>query len=93
MGFVHISLAPSKELYASVRSQVDMDAMRGEGLLVHAASELDSGEVRIVDLYADQESLDRGEARMLATFASLGVGPSVHANPQPEISETFELIR
>ncbi len=93
MGFLHISLAPSKELYAKVRSQVDMDGLQNDGLLLHAVGELDSGEVRIVDLYADQESLERGRTRMMATFEALGVGPMVHAGPQPEISETFELVR
>lgn len=93
MGFVHISLAPSRELYAKVRGQVDLTELQQDGLLLHAASELDTGEVRIVDIYADQTALDQGRARMLATFASLGVGPAVQAGPQPEISETFELVR
>ncbi len=93
MGYLHISLAPTKELYAQVRSQVDMDGLQGDGLLLHAVSELETGEVRIVDLYADQESLDRGQARMFATFAALGLGPDPHAGPKPEISETFELVR
>jgi hypothetical protein len=93
MSFLHISLAPDKELYSKVRSQVDMDGLQGDGLLLHAVSELDTGEVRIVDLYADQESLDRGQARMFATFAALGVVPDPQSGPQPEISETFELVR
>jgi hypothetical protein len=93
MGFVHISLAPSKELYTKVRGQVDVAGLQEDGLLLHAASELGSGEVRIVDVYADQAALERGHARMLATFESLGMGPMVDAGPQPEISETFELVR
>jgi hypothetical protein len=93
MGFLHISLAPSKELYTEVRGQVDLAGLQQDGLLLHAVSELGTGEVRIVDLYADQESLDRGRARMLATFESLGMGGMANAGPQPEISETFELVR
>ena len=92
MGFLHISLAPSKELYEQVRGHVDMASMQSDGLLLHAASELGTGEVRIVDVYADQAALDRADARMRATFASLGVAPVVEARPEPEVSETFELV-
>ena len=93
MGFVHISLAPNRESYEGVRAHVDMDGLKQDGLLLHSASLLDSGEVRIVDLYADQAALERGNSRMMATFASLGVSNMVHAGPQPEVSETFELVR
>lgn len=93
MGFMHISLAPNRELYDRVQQQVDIAALQADGLLLHSASELPDGQVRIVDLWADAEALEKGRTRMMATFEGLGVGPMVHAGPQPEVSETFDLVR
>jgi hypothetical protein len=88
-----ISTAPSRELYESVRGVLDPAELRGDGLLLHAASTLDSGEVRIVDLYDSAEAFERADRRVRAAFATAGVEAVVEARPMPEVSETFELVR
>lgn len=92
MAHLLISTAPSRELYDSVRGVFDPAEMRGEGLLLHAASVLESGEVRIVDVYDSAEAFETAGQRVRAAFASAGVEAVVEARPAPEISETFELV-
>ena len=93
MAHLLVSTAPSRELYESVRCAFDPHEMTGHGLLLHAASVLESGEVRTVDLYDSAEAFERADQRVRAAFASAGVEALVEARPAPEISETFELVR
>lgn len=93
MAHLLISTAPSLELYESVRGAFDPGELRGHGLVLHAASVLESGEVRIVDVYDSAEAFELAGQRVHAAFASAGVEALVEARPAPEVSETFELVR
>ena len=93
MAHLLISTAPNREMYESVRGVLDPNELRSAGLLLHAASTLDTGEVRIVDVYESAEALDRADVRVRAAFAAAGVEAVVEAGPAPEVSETFELVR
>lgn len=93
MAHLLIGTAPNRELYDSVRGALDPEDLRGDGLLLHAASTLESGEVRIVSVYDSAEAFDRADQRMRAAFANAGVEAIVESRPAPEVTETFDLVR
>jgi hypothetical protein len=91
MPIVMISHAPSRELYETVAAQAHIDAERPAGLIVHTATEMPDGRVRIVDVWESQERVDEFERTRLApAFAAVGAegGP-----PQREVTEPFHVIR
>ncbi len=91
MPIVFISQAPSRELYEQVAAETHVDAERPAGLVVHTASELADGSVRIIDVWESQEDVDAFERdRLGPAFAAVGAptGP-----PQREVIEPFHVIR
>ena len=91
MPLVLISHAPSRELYERVAAEAHVESDPPQGCIVHTASELADGTVRIVDVWESQAHVDEFErTRLAAAFAAVGVpsGP-----PQPEITEAFHILR
>ncbi len=67
---------------------------RPAGLILHAAPELPTGEVQIVDVY---KSIDAVMAfrddRIFPAFTELAMLETVQASPQPPRLEIFDLVR
>ncbi|HET6818317.1 MAG TPA: hypothetical protein VFH66_13910 [Mycobacteriales bacterium] len=93
MAVAQVSSAPSREHYDAVRKHLDLDARRPDGMLVHAASELPSGEVRIVDVYETREALESfAQSRLFPAFAAAGVEEIAMRGDRPVAYEAFDLI-
>jgi hypothetical protein len=91
MPIVMVSHAPSRDLYERVAAEAHIDAERPEGLIVHTASEIADGTVRIVDVWESEEHVEEFERTRLApAFQAVGApgGP-----PQRDITEPFSIIR
>jgi quinol monooxygenase YgiN len=91
MPIVMISHAPSRELYEKVAAEAHIAAERPPGLVIHTASEMPDGSVRIVDVWESQEHVDEFErTQLMPAFAAVGapVGP-----PEREVTEPFHVIR
>ena len=91
MTVVLISRAPSRELYERVAAETHVDAKRPAGLVVHTASDLVDGSVRIIGIRESQEDVDAFERdRLGPAFVAVGAptGP-----PQREVVEPSHVIR
>ncbi|MCA1830626.1 MAG: hypothetical protein ABR552_03840 [Actinomycetota bacterium] len=93
MPAVQISRAPSRAQYEQVGKQVDVAGDPPAGLILHAAVELPSGEVEIVDVFETAEAL--------AAFAAARVVPALQrtlsqeelaAHPRPTAYDAFEYV-
>src|SRR4051812_22110863 len=92
MAVVQIASAPSRDLYQQVLEVLDLDGDRPAGLILHAASELPSGEIQIFDVYETAEQLQAfAESRLFPVFEKLGVMDQVLAAGPPEPHEAFHL--
>jgi hypothetical protein len=88
---VMVSHAPSRDLYEKVAAEAHIDEQRPDGLIVHTASELADGSVRIVDVWESARHVEEFESdRLMPAFQAVGapVGP-----PQRQITEPFSIIR
>jgi hypothetical protein len=93
MAVAQVSSAPSRELYDAVLKHLGLDEQRPEGLIVHAASELPSGEVQIIDVYDSEDALRAfAESRLFPAFAAAGVGDLAMSGPRPVSYPTFDLV-
>ena len=94
MPVTQVSMAPSRELYDSVVKHLDLETNRPAGLILHAASELPSGEVRIIDVYDSAADLQAfAETQLFPAFAAAGVMEMVMSNERPVPYEAFDLVR
>ena len=74
MAIVQFSTAPSRTDYERVAQIVDIAGDRPAGLMLHAASELSSGEVQIVDVWDTAESIaEFSQNRIVPAFAQAGL--------------------
>ena len=97
MGTVVIGYAPSREMYDGVNAA--MRAANGgampsfEGCIVHTASELADGRIKIVDVWesseAEQAFVDN---HLMPAFRAAGVPEELLAANTPERTEPFELV-
>ena len=94
MAVSQVSTAPSREDYESVTKRLDLEGNPPAGLIVHCASELPSGEVQILDVWASQEELASfTEQRLFPAFADAGVMDRAMAAPRPVTHEAFHLVQ
>lgn len=94
MAVVQVTQAPSREMYEHVARIVNLDGARPEGLVLHIATDLPTGEVQIIDVYETAEQLAAvGEHRVIPAFAQAGVLDQVLAGPRPVATEAFAIIR
>ena len=94
MAVVQLSKAPSREAYEGINKGLEADGgpVKPEGLIVHTASELPSGEVFIADVWETSEALESFGERIGKVFAAQGLAEMLAAGPAPEVYETFNLI-
>ena len=90
MAIAQVSTAPSRELYDAVVKQLDLEGQRPSGLLVHAASEMPSGEIQIIDVYESREAFTR--SRLFPAFAAAGVEDIAMRAEPPVAHEAFDLV-
>jgi hypothetical protein len=94
MAVVQVSQAPSRGQYERVARIVNLDGARPEGLVLHIATDLPTGEVQIIDVYETAEQLAAvGEQRVMPAFAQAGVLEQVMAGPRPVAHEAFAIVR
>jgi hypothetical protein len=93
MAIIQVTTAPSRAQYEQVVTAVDL-SNRPAGLILHAAAELPSGEVQIVDVYESMEAaVAFRDNRLLPAFNEVGVLEMVQASPQPAPLAIFDLVR
>jgi hypothetical protein len=93
MAVVQVAHAPSRELYEQVTKLLEIPSTPMAGLIVHAAAELPSGEVQIVDVYESAEALNAfTEERLMPAFAQAGVLEVAMERGRPDSYEVFNLI-
>jgi hypothetical protein len=93
MPVVMVSTAPDRDVYDRVSKFVDISGDRPAGLILHAASELSTGEVQIFDVWDSEESVAAfAEQRMMPAFADAGILDTVRSRPRPVHHVTFALI-
>ena len=93
MAIIQVATAPSRAQYEQVVKAVDL-TKRPEGLILHAAAELATGEVQIVDVYESMEAaVAFRDDRLFPAFKEVGVFEMVQASPQPMPLEIFDLVR
>jgi hypothetical protein len=93
MTIIQVTTAPSREQYEQVVKAVDLSD-RPAGLILHAAAELPTGEVQIVDVYDSMEAAASfRDNRLFPAFKEVGVLEMVQASPQPPPLEIFDLVR
>jgi hypothetical protein len=91
MPVVLISHAPSRALYERVAAEAHVGDERPAGLIIHTASEMPDGSVRIVDIWESQAQVEEFErARLAPALAAIGApsGP-----PERDMTEPFHVIR
>jgi len=57
MTFISISEAPSRTAYEGVAAHVGLPGNPPAGLVLHTAGELESGRVRIVDIWESEQAM------------------------------------
>lgn len=94
MPVVQVSHAPSREMYDTVQKQVELEGDRPQGLILHAASEMEDGTVQIVSVYESAEAAQAFEReRLMPAFQAAGVMENVQqAGPPPKRYETFHYV-
>jgi hypothetical protein len=94
MAVVQVSTAASREQYDSVRAHVDVAGALPAGLIVHAAAELPSGEIQIVDIFESEEALAAfGADKMTPAFRQAGISEQIAARPALVAYPAFDLVR
>lgn len=67
---------------------------RPAGLFLHAAAELSTGEVRIVNVYESMEAaVAFRDDRLFPAFKEVGVFEMVQGSTQPAPLEVFDLVQ
>lgn len=93
MPLVMVSKAFSRAEYESVAEKLAMATDRPDGLVLHAASETDDGEVQIVDVWESAAHAEQFEReRLFPAFASTGMMERAEALGRPAAYEPFDYI-
>jgi hypothetical protein len=91
MTVIAISSAPDRASYERVREILDLDDRPVPGLVLHAAGELDDGEVRIVQVFESAEAIQGfAEGRLMPAFGEAGVMIDRERAPRP--LEAFHVV-
>ena len=90
MAIVFMTQAPNREAYEHLSEMVEAVDERPPGCLVHTASEMADGSVRVVDVWESQEALDAFGQKLGAAMASIGIDPE--GGPAPDAFETFRVL-
>jgi hypothetical protein len=93
MPIVQVSHADSRAEYEAVTKLLDLSANRPAGLILHSASETQSGAVEIVDVWesAEQAAAFQRE-HLFPAFEASGVMARIGARTQPVAYEPFDYV-
>ena len=94
MTFISINEAPSRSTYEGVAATLGLAADRPEGLVLHTAGELESGRVRIVDIW-ESEQAERNffRERLRPALELAGVDlDHLRATGHREVLDSFEYL-
>jgi hypothetical protein len=84
------------EMYDAVSARLGIEADPPPGMIVHTATPMDGGGVRIFDVWESQEHLDRfREERLLPTIAAVMADQGLEAPggpPESTIGELHDLV-
>jgi hypothetical protein len=76
-----------------VTNRVDLASDRPAGLILHAASETETGQVQIVDVWESAEHAGAfARARLFPAFEAAGVMHEIQSRPQPVPYEPFDYL-
>lgn len=91
MAVIAISSAPDRASYDRVREILDLDRRPAPGMVLHAAGELDNGEVRIVQVFESADAIrEFAEGRLMPAFSEAGVMIDHDRAPRP--LEAFDVV-
>ena len=87
MPYMTIGRAPTRDAYEQVTAQLGLEAEPPAGLILQTAAEAADG-VRIVSVWASEESMTAFEARLLPLLEGM---PG--ADGAPEVLRAFQVVR
>jgi hypothetical protein len=92
MTFISIADAPSRSTYESVATRLGLAQNPPAGLVMHTAGELDSGQVRIVDIWESERAMRSFSRKRL--WPALEAAGIVHTRVtgRREALESFEYV-
>ena len=93
MTFISISDAPSRATYEDVAAHVGLEANPPEGLVLHTAGELESGRVRIVDIWESEQAMQNFSRERLRPALDVAGIDDQRATGHREGLESFEYVR
>jgi hypothetical protein len=91
MAHVRIRQAPSGENYGKAVDLTQFENNPPEGLIVHAAGEVD-GKFQVIDIWESAEAADKFEREVHAPKAAQAFGANYKA-PEPKTYETRNVVR
>lgn len=92
MTFILIADAPSRSTYDGVSARLGLAENPPAGLLMHTASELDSGRVRIVDIWESEHAMQSfSRERLHPALDAAGIDPS-RVTGHRQALESFQCI-
>lgn len=83
--------APSRELSDEVSKVMGSDMPAG--LIVHTATEVEGGQIRIIDVWESREATDAFGERMITPAMTKIMGDAVAEAPALDFLEPFEVRR
>jgi hypothetical protein len=87
------SRADSRAVYESVAGSLDLESNRPPGLILHAASETENGEVELVDVWESAAHMEAFEQqRLFPAFEAAGILKTVRDQPRPVAREPFDYV-
>ena len=93
MAVVVIAEASGRKSYEAVDPHLNLAGDLPNGLIVHTASEMPDGTVRIVNVWqsrADLEAFRR--TRLFPAFDTAGIRAETETGPRPTYLETFHYV-
>jgi hypothetical protein len=92
MPVIQVVDGPPREVYDTVGKIVDIASNPPPGLILHAANELPTGNVQIVEVFGFGQALQNFiNQRLLPAFAEAGFGELEESAPKVATYELFDL--
>jgi hypothetical protein len=92
MAVTQVTSAPDLGSYQTVAAALDLDNRPPAGLILHAASVTETGEVQIIDIYESREALEAfGSERLFPAAAAVGMSETLMASGPPTVYDAVDL--